>query len=120
MLRYATAWRDGDLATLVDCYAEDFTLHYAGRNPFAGTHVGRAAALDVMAQVSAVAPRELLGVDEIMVSDGGGALVVRERLRRDGRSAELLRVLRYRVEAGRLAECWLHEADQELVDELWA
>jgi hypothetical protein len=120
LLRYARAWRDGDVDALIACYADGFTLHYAGRSRFAGTHEGRDAALAAMAAVSQVAPRELLGVDEVLVSDRGGALVVRERLSRDGRTEELQRVLRYRVEGGLLVECWLHEADQAVVDELWA
>lgn len=117
--RYAAAWIGGDLETLVDCYGAGFTLHYGGRSRFAGTHVGRDAALATMAQVSTVAPRELLAVDEVLVSDSGGALVVRERVSRDGRSEELERVLRYRVENGELVECWLLESDQAVVDELW-
>ncbi len=120
LARYAAAWAEGDLEALVDCYAEDFTLHYGGASRFAGTHVGRDAALTVMAEVSGIAPRELLSVDDVLVSDSAGALVVRERLTRDGRSVDLERVLRYRVAAGRLAECWLHEADQGAVDELWS
>lgn len=117
---YAAAWADGDLEALVDCYAEDFILHYGGSSPYAGTHVGRDAALAVMAEVSGIAPRELLFVDDVLASDSAGALVVRERLSRDGRSIELERVLRYRVAAGRLAECWLHETDQAAVDQFWS
>ncbi len=118
--RYATAWTDGDLDTLVGCYGDDFTLHYGGTSRFAGTHSGRDAALATMAEVSVLAPRELVAIVDVLVSDSGGALVVQERLTRDGRSEVLDRVLRYRVEAGELLECWLLEWDQALVDELWA
>jgi ketosteroid isomerase-like protein len=120
LARYAAAWLAGDLDALISCYADDFTLHYAGTSAFAGTHRGRDEALATMAAVSERAPRELVAVDEILVGDAAGALVVRERLRRDGRTEEIARVLRYRVADGLLAECWLHEADQRLVDELWA
>ena len=118
--RYATAWRAGDLATLVDCYDPGFTLHYGGSSRFAGTHRGREAALEVMAQVSSVAPRELVSVDDVLVGDDGGALVVTERLTRDGESVELGRTLRYRVHDGRLAECWLFEHERDTVDRFWA
>jgi ketosteroid isomerase-like protein len=118
--RYAACWRAGDLDGLIGCYAPDFTLHYAGTSRFAGTHQGRDAALAAMAEVSALAPRELCSIDDMLVADGGGALVVTERLTRDGRTVELQRVLRYRVEQGLLAECWLLDTDQRLVDELWS
>lgn len=117
--RYADCWRTGDLDGLIGCYAMDFTLHYGGRSRFAGTYRGRDAALAVMAEVSALAPRELRSVDDILSCDDAGALVVTEVLRRDDQQAELVRVLRYRVQGGQLAECWLHDADQELVDHFW-
>lgn len=117
--RYLDRWRSADLVGLLDCYAEGFTLHYGGRSRFAGTHAGRDAAVAVLAEVSTVAPRELLDVEEVLVSDTGAAVAVVERLTRDGESHEVRRLLRYRVEGGRLAECWLLESDQELIDHLW-
>jgi len=117
--RYAACWRDGDLDGIVDCYADEFTLHYGGSTRFSGTHVGRDAALAVMAEVSSLAPRQLRSVDDVLTGDRGGALVVTERLTRDGESHELERVLRYRVAMGKLVECWLHDSDQALVDHLW-
>ena len=117
--RYVDCWRRGDLVGLIGCYAEDFTLHYGGASRFAGTHRGRDAALAVMADVSTVAPRELCAVDEVLVTDGGGALLVTERLSRNNTTVEIQRLLRYRVENGLLAECWLYETDQSIVDDLW-
>lgn len=117
--RYADAWQAGDLDRLLACYGDDFTLHYAGGSRFAGTHVGKDAAVGVMAEVSTVAPRTLLSVDDVLASGGGGALVVTEELTRDGETAALQRVLRYRVADGLLRECWLHETDQTTVDHFW-
>lgn len=56
---------------------------------------------------------------DVLTGDVGGALVVTERLCRDDESHVLRRTLRYRVEADRLAECWLYDEDQALVDHLW-
>jgi len=117
--RYADAWSAGDLDTLIGCYADDFTLHYPGSSRFAGTHSGRDAALAAMAEVSALAPRRLRSVDEILVGGGGGALVVSEELTRGGEAATMQRVLRYRIADGLLRECWLHESDQAAVDHFW-
>ena len=50
--RYATAWLAGDRAAIAACYHDEFTLHYAGQNPLAGTHRGKAAALAALAEVA--------------------------------------------------------------------
>jgi ketosteroid isomerase-like protein len=119
LLRYADAWRRGDLASLVDCYAAEFTLHYGGSSSVAGVHRGRDAALAVMAEVSALAPRALLSVDALLAGDRGGTLVVTERLERDGERAEVRRSLQYAVEAGQLMDCHLFEHDRAVVDHFW-
>lgn len=116
--RYADAWQAGDPG-LFDHYADDFTVHYFGRSRFAGTHAGRDAAIATMLEVSAAAPRELLEVEELYGGDRGAVMVVRERLTGTEGPVEVRRLFRYRVHAGRLAECWLHDEDQRLIDHLW-
>ena len=71
--RYATAWLAGDRAAIAACYHDAFTLHYAGRNPLAGTHHGKAAALAALAEVARRANRKLLGIDDIMAGPRRGA-----------------------------------------------
>ena len=117
--RYVDAWQGGDLERLVDCYHPDFTIHYAGTSRFAGVHAGRDAAIGVMAEVSILAARELLSVDQVLVDDRAGALVVTERLTREGDSVVVQRTLLYRVSEGRLIECHLLEHDQPAVDHMW-
>lgn len=117
--RYVDAWRHGDLERLLSCYHDEFTLHYAGTSRFAGTHVGREAAVTVMAEVSALAPRELISVDRILVGDDAAAVVVTERLTRDGESAVVGRTLQYEVQGGLLRTCRLLEHDRPTVDRFW-
>lgn len=117
--RYVDAWRRGDLERLLDCYDGGFTLHYGGASRFAGSHEGREAAVAVMAEVSALASRELVSVDRILVGDDAGALVVTERLSRDGESAVVGRTLQYEVAAGSLRTCRLLEHDGATVDRFW-
>jgi hypothetical protein len=73
-----------------------------------------------MVTASVRAARELLEVVDVLAGDRLGALVVRERLTRAGESVDLQRVLVYRIEESKLAEVWLHDEDQALVDRLWA
>ena len=114
--RYASAWLAGDRATLAACYHEDFTLHYSGRNPLSGDHRGKTAALTILAEVTRRTNRKLLGIIDIMAGPERGALLVRERFERDGKTAEFERLLVYAVRDGLLWECWVWDQDQAAVD----
>jgi ketosteroid isomerase-like protein len=118
--RYAAAWIGGDRPTLVACYHEDFTLHYFGRNPLAGVHRGKTASLRILAEVTRRTNRRLLAIVDVMAGPQRGALVVRERFQRDQRTAEVERLLIYTVRDGLLAECWVYDRDQVLIDEFFA
>ena len=114
--RYAAAWLAGDRAGVVASYHDDFALHYFGGNPLAGVHRGKQAALAVLAEVTRRTNRKLLAIVEIMAGPERGALLVRERFERDGRTAEVERLLVYAVRDGLLSECWVYDQDQALVD----
>lgn len=118
--RYATAWLAGDRAAIAACYHDEFTLHYSGQNPLAGTHRGKAAALAALAEVARRANRKLLGIDDVMAGPQRGAILARELFSRDGRTAELERLLVYAVRDGLLSECWVYDRDQATVDSFFA
>jgi uncharacterized protein len=118
--RYATAWLAGDRAAIAACYHDEFTLHYAGQNPLAGTYRGKAAALAALAEVARRANRKLLGVADVMAGPRRGAILVRELFSRDDRTAELERLLVYSVRDDLLWECWVYDRDQATVDSFFA
>ena len=118
--RYATAWKTDDLGGILDCYADDFTLHYFGNNPFTGDHVGKEAALNTLLEVGAKAPRKLIAVDDIMAGPNTAVIVAREEVNIDGEVFEIGRLLRYRVSGNQFTECWLYEEDQALIDRAWS
>ena len=118
--RYAAAWLAGDRTALAACYHDEFTLHYGGRNSLAGPHRGKAAALTTLAEVARRANRKLLGIDDIMAGPQRGAILARERFTRDGRTAELERLLVYAVRDGLLSECWVYDRDPTTVDSFFA
>jgi hypothetical protein len=118
--RYVAAWTGDDLAGILDCYAEEFTLHYFGDNPFSGDHLGRDAAVETLLAVGAKAPRRLVAVDEILTGPGAAVLVAREEIETGDGPVEIRRVLRYRVAGDRFTECWLYEEDQAVVDRAWS
>lgn len=116
--RYRDAWLAGDLDGVLACYHRDFTLHYAGESPLAGTHVGRDAALVALAEATVRSERQLVAVEDLLVGDGLAALVAIEDLGDPPRRCR--RVLLYRVEDDLLRECWLFDEDQRFVDALWS
>lgn len=117
---YAHAWQDGDAATLVRLYHDDFVLHYFGRSPLAGDHVGKAAALGALAKVQQLTNRKLIEVHDVLSGPGHGAVLAHEQWQRDDRTLEVHRVLLYHVRDGKLSECWLYDEDQRAVDEFWS
>jgi len=115
---YAQAWLASDLEKVLAAYHDDIELHYMGTSPLAGTHRGRDAAFAALGQASARASRKLVDVKDVMVGESLGALAAIEDLGDPPRRVQ--RVLLYRVQDGKLRECWLFDEDQRFIDELWS
>jgi uncharacterized protein len=113
---YAAAWLAGDRQAMLASYHDDFTLHYFGRNPLAGVHRGKPAALAILAEVTRRSNRKLSGIVDVMAGPERGALLVREIFQRDGKTAEVERLLVYSVRDELLWQCWVYDQDQALVD----
>jgi hypothetical protein len=113
---YAKAWEAGDVTTMFAFYADDFTLHYGGRNALTGVHRGKPAALKALGEFSQRTRRRLIRVVDIMVGEERGGLLVREAVGPDG--AEVERLFVYSARDGKLDECWAYDAEQPLIDRL--
>ena len=118
--RYVDAWKRGDVGGMVDCYGDDFTLHYFGKSPLAGDHVGRPAALAALGKASVSTGRKLVEVHDVLVSDDHAVVMVKERFDHGGKTLEVSRVFVYHTQDGKLSECWLYDDDQRAVDEFWS
>lgn len=118
--RYADAWLANDLRTIVDSYHDEVVFHYFGRSSLAGTHRGKTACLAILKQVRERTNRRLVSIRDVLAGDLFGMIVAVERFERGGESVEIERMLRYSVRDGKLAECWVYDEDQRLVDEYWA
>lgn len=116
--RYADAWAANDFATIVEAYHDEIVFHYFGRNPLAGVHRGKAACLAVLKQIREKTNRKLLEIVDVQAGQRYGLVVARERFERAGNSVEVERLLKYTVRDGKLAECWVYDEDQRLIDEL--
>ena len=118
MRAYADAWLAGDLEKVLGAYHEEIVIHYMGESPLAGTHEGRDAVMEVLGQASFRASRQLIEVEDVLVGESLGAILAIEDLGEPPRRVR--RVLVYRVEDGKLRECWLYDEDQRFVDGLWS
>ena len=116
--RYADAWAANDFATIVDAYHGEIVFHYFGRNPLAGVHRGKAACLAVLKQIREKTNRKLLEIVDVQAGQRYGMVIARERFERGGNSVDVERLLKYTVRDGKLAECWVYDEDQRLIDEL--
>jgi len=112
--RYRDAWAAGDFPGLIGLYADDFILHWHGDNPFAGTHVGKAAAVGALLEFTRRTDRKLVAVTHIMADADRAIMIARESLA--GREVE--RVLIYRTDGEKVLECWVLDADQAYIDGL--
>ena len=118
--RYADAWVANDVATIIDCYHDEIVFHYFGRSPLAGVHRGKAACLAVLKQIRERTQRRLLAVHDVLAGAEYGVVLARERFERGAKVAEVERLLKYSVRDGKLAECWVYDEDQRLIDEFFA
>ena len=116
---YCEAWEVGDVAEIFALYHDDFTLHYFGRSPMAGDHVGKVAAVQALGKVQTLTNRKLVEVHDVLSSADHGAVLAKERFEQGGKTLEVNRILLYHVKDGKLAECWLFDDDQRSVDEFW-
>ena len=115
---YADAWLAADVEKVLGAYHEGIVLHYMGESPLAGTHAGTEAVFTILGQASYRASRKLIDVEDVLVGDNFGALIAIEDLGEPPRRVR--RVLLYRVEDGKLRECWLYDEDQRFIDKLWS
>jgi hypothetical protein len=70
----------------------------------------------VLKQVREKTNRRLLEILDVSAGEKFGFVVAREQFEREGRVAEVVRVLKYTVRDDKLAECWVYDQDQELID----
>jgi ketosteroid isomerase-like protein len=112
---YAEAWKKGDVVAITNLYHNDFTLHYPGAHALAGTHVGKAKSLQVLRTVGERTNRKLVSILDVMVGSQRGCLNVTEQWKRGNESALIERVFVYTVRDAKLEQCWLFDANQEIV-----
>lgn len=114
--RYVDAWLAGDVPAMMATYADGFVLNWFGVNPFARTYKGKAEAIPALMAFTERTQRGLVAVVDVTAGPSRAVVIVREAVTVGGVTQEIERVLVYRTEAGLLAECWVYDQDQRLID----
>jgi hypothetical protein len=116
--RYCDAVLAGDIATALDCYAEDIVLHWHGRHALAGVHRGKDAAVAALIAFAQRTERKFLDFPARMHGPSRGAVISREALGTGDARVEVDRLLVYAARDRRFTECWVYDADQDQIDRL--
>ena len=117
--RYADAWQRRDPAAFA-LYHPQFTVHWFGHNPLSGTHVGAEQVVRALTELTRRTRRELVRVVATLAGPEHGAIIARESFGTGAARIEIDRVLVFTVADDRLRECWVYDADPDLVDRFFA
>jgi len=113
--RYADAWQRRDPAAFA-FYHPQFTVHWFGHNPLSGTHVGAEQVRQALTELTRRTNRSLVKIVATLAGADRGAIIARESFGTGDARVEMDRVLIFAVAEGRLRECWVYDADPQLLD----
>lgn len=118
---YVTAFAHGDLDTAKSYLADEIVYHVGGHHPLAGDYRGKDPVVAFFKQRSdrtggtfKVVPHDLLANDE------HGVAMSTVTAERDGKHFVWDVVTIYHVANGKVTECWIVDADQQIADQALA
>jgi ketosteroid isomerase-like protein len=115
------AFSSRDLSTVRTLFADDIIFHQPGRNPTSGDYQGIDGVLGLL---GALAERSggtfRAEVHDVLASDQHAVGLLRVSAQRGPRTVDVPVVHVWHVRDGKLAEAWVHPADQSVLDEFWA
>jgi uncharacterized protein len=117
-----TAFRDHDVATVLDVLAEDVVWRFPGkRGVIAGEHRGRDAVLAFLLQVPALTDGTFrLELEHAIADDERAAVFFRGRGERNGKTLDNPTCLKIRLRERRIVEVDEFVWDLFAVDEFWS
>jgi ketosteroid isomerase-like protein len=111
----------GDAEALRATMHEDIVWRATARGaPWAGTHKGRDAVVEVLARVGEVSEGFKARLVDILVSDERVLFVFHMSLRRRGRVAEVDYVMLGTLRDGLFSEMWTTPLDPATIENFWA
>jgi ketosteroid isomerase-like protein len=112
-----TALSQHDQANLQILLSPSAVLHVPGHNANAGDYYGCTGFLEFWSNLSRrVAGRVEMKVSDVLANHSSAAVIGLNIVERKGERLENRVVYVLRLEDGRVAECWIHNYDQNTVD----
>ncbi len=110
----------GDIDAYIDLLSEDVVFHVPGRSRIAGEYRGKEEVREHFREI-----RSLSGgtfrteIHDVLAGEKHVVGLVRGQAEREGAAVDLPRVHVWHVRNGKLAELWVHPADQYTFDAYW-
>ena len=111
------AFNRGDVATLVDLFAEDVVWHFPGSSQLAGEHVGRDATLAVLGAYGEASGGTLkANLVDVMASDRHVTGVANDTASSGDKRLDVRSTVLFAMRDGRVAEAWHYVDDLDALD----
>lgn len=101
-----SAFKAGDVEALFSAMADDVVWHMPGDNCLAGTYRGREEILQNFAMLQAAVDAYWAYPLDYFASDDHAILIAEVRARKADRSLATKECMTWRIEDGKLKECW--------------
>ncbi|MBL0923792.1 MAG: nuclear transport factor 2 family protein [Sphingomonadaceae bacterium] len=101
-----SAFKAGDVEALFSAMADDVVWHVPGDNALAGTYRGREEILRNFGMLQAAVDAYWAHPLDYFGSDDHAVLIAEVRARKGDRTLETKEAMTWRVENGKLKECW--------------
>jgi ketosteroid isomerase-like protein len=118
--KFYTAYKQGDLSSVLSEFPEKFTLQVAGKSRLAGKYARSAIATEFVSKFKEFSGGTFAAeVHDILASDLHGTALVTNRLTRSGKTIEYREVQVWRFEGGQPVAWYLYPRDLYQFDEIW-
>ena len=102
-------------------YAPDATLHYVGRHRLGGTYRGWQEILELFRRSrEAFGGTQQLDLHDVVAGDNHAVALLNGSAERDGVRRHWRRVVVFHLRDGLIAEQWIHDSDQHVIEEVLA
>jgi len=111
----------GDLEAYWSACRDDFTFHVPGLSGVAGSYTGKDEFFRLIGIVMELTAGQFQEeVEDVLANDRHGVVLAIHRFERYGRPKEYHTAHVYRIQDGRLAECWEQPRNSEDFNEAWS
>lgn len=118
--RVLDAFKEGDMETVRDAYAEDAVWHLPGKSQLAGDHQGPDAIVSFIERAVELSEGTFqLELLDVMASEDHGVVWHRITAERGGKTLDQVEALVNRIRDGKIAEVW-HRPEQYALDEFYS